>query len=158
MLPQAKSTLGVDIHIKVRTSMSNLITTFGPKRADELGMILPHEHVFVDLAAGQQVREVVRQPGIAAIELGTQPSDEPGRTPRTEYIDHAALGHGSTRLLRRPVITPGSARRPQCGCTAGGNRGRSAPATPTSCDLRASISAAKKLDQVEQLGALADNG
>ena len=29
--------------------MPNLVTTFGPKRADELGMILPHEHVFVDL-------------------------------------------------------------------------------------------------------------
>ena len=29
--------------------MPNLITTLGPKRADELGMILPHEHVFVDL-------------------------------------------------------------------------------------------------------------
>lgn len=29
--------------------MTHLITTLGPKRADELGMILPHEHVFVDL-------------------------------------------------------------------------------------------------------------
>ena len=29
--------------------MLHLITTLGPKRADELGMILPHEHVFVDL-------------------------------------------------------------------------------------------------------------
>jgi phosphotriesterase-related protein len=31
------------------TSAPKLITTLGPKRADELGMILPHEHVFVDL-------------------------------------------------------------------------------------------------------------
>jgi phosphotriesterase-related protein len=29
--------------------MAHLITTLGPKRADELAMILPHEHVFVDL-------------------------------------------------------------------------------------------------------------
>ena len=29
--------------------MPNLITTPGPKHADKLGMILPHEHVFVDL-------------------------------------------------------------------------------------------------------------
>ncbi len=29
--------------------MKLLHTTLGPKRADELGMILPHEHVFVDL-------------------------------------------------------------------------------------------------------------
>ena len=29
--------------------MASLITTLGPKRADELGILLPHEHVFVDL-------------------------------------------------------------------------------------------------------------
>lgn len=29
--------------------MPVLVTTLGPKTADELGMILPHEHVFVDL-------------------------------------------------------------------------------------------------------------
>lgn len=29
--------------------MATLLTTLGPKRADELGMILPHEHIFVDL-------------------------------------------------------------------------------------------------------------
>ena len=29
--------------------MSRMITTLGPMQADELGMILPHEHVFVDL-------------------------------------------------------------------------------------------------------------
>jgi phosphotriesterase-related protein len=29
--------------------MAQLFTTLGPKRADELGLILPHEHVFVDL-------------------------------------------------------------------------------------------------------------
>jgi len=34
--------------------MPKLITTLGPKRADELGMILPHEHVFVDLRTYDQ--------------------------------------------------------------------------------------------------------
>lgn len=29
--------------------MTHLITTLGPHRADELGLILPHEHIFVDL-------------------------------------------------------------------------------------------------------------
>ena len=29
--------------------MAHLFTTLGPKSADELGLILPHEHVFVDL-------------------------------------------------------------------------------------------------------------
>ena len=31
-----------------------LITTLGPRRADELGLILPHEHVFVDLRTCDQ--------------------------------------------------------------------------------------------------------
>ena len=34
--------------------MANLITTLGAKRADELGLILPHEHVFVDLRTWDQ--------------------------------------------------------------------------------------------------------
>jgi phosphotriesterase-related protein len=34
--------------------MTQLITTLGPKSADELGMILPHEHVFVDLRTWDQ--------------------------------------------------------------------------------------------------------
>jgi phosphotriesterase-related protein len=36
------------------TPMKLLHTTLGPKRADELGMILPHEHVFVDLRTPDQ--------------------------------------------------------------------------------------------------------
>lgn len=34
--------------------MTRLITTLGPKNADELGMILPHEHIFVDLRTWDQ--------------------------------------------------------------------------------------------------------
>jgi phosphotriesterase-related protein len=34
--------------------MPYLITTLGPKHADELGLILPHEHVFVDLRTWDQ--------------------------------------------------------------------------------------------------------
>jgi len=34
--------------------MAQLITTLGPIHADELGMILPHEHVFVDLRTWDQ--------------------------------------------------------------------------------------------------------
>ncbi len=32
--------------------MPQCITTLGPKSADDLGMILPHEHIFVDLRTG----------------------------------------------------------------------------------------------------------
>lgn len=34
--------------------MTRLITTLGPRCADELGMILPHEHIFVDLRTWDQ--------------------------------------------------------------------------------------------------------
>jgi phosphotriesterase-related protein len=34
--------------------MAQLITTLGPKDAEELGLILPHEHVFVDLRTWDQ--------------------------------------------------------------------------------------------------------
>ena len=34
--------------------MAHLVTTLGPKTADELGMILAHEHVFVDLRTWDQ--------------------------------------------------------------------------------------------------------
>ncbi|MCB8943060.1 MAG: esterase [Ardenticatenaceae bacterium] len=34
--------------------MSHLVTTLGPKHADELGLILPHEHIFVDLRTWDQ--------------------------------------------------------------------------------------------------------
>jgi phosphotriesterase-related protein len=36
--------------------MADLITTLGPKNADELGLILPHEHVFVDLRTPAQLK------------------------------------------------------------------------------------------------------
>lgn len=34
--------------------MASLITTLGPRSADEVGMILPHEHVFVDVRTSDQ--------------------------------------------------------------------------------------------------------
>jgi phosphotriesterase-related protein len=34
--------------------MARIMTTLGPKGADELGMLLPHEHVFVDLRTWDQ--------------------------------------------------------------------------------------------------------
>src|SRR5512139_2488393 len=34
-------------------TMSHLITTLGPLSAADVGMILPHEHLFVDLRTGE---------------------------------------------------------------------------------------------------------
>jgi phosphotriesterase-related protein len=38
--------------------MARLLTTFGPKSADEVGMILPHEHIFVDVRPPEKVVDV----------------------------------------------------------------------------------------------------
>jgi phosphotriesterase-related protein len=38
--------------------MPDLITTLGPKHAGELGLVLPHEHVLVDLRTPAQLRHV----------------------------------------------------------------------------------------------------
>jgi phosphotriesterase-related protein len=42
--------------------MAQLITTLGPKSAGELGMILPHEHIFVDLRSEEQRGATVVDP------------------------------------------------------------------------------------------------
>lgn len=48
--------------------MKLLHTTLGPKRADELGMILPHEHVFVDLRTPDQPGYAEADPdGVVAV-------------------------------------------------------------------------------------------
>ena len=39
--------------------MAQLITTLGLKSADALGMVLPHEHIFVDLRSEEQRRDTV---------------------------------------------------------------------------------------------------
>ncbi len=36
--------------------MAKLITTLGPKSADELGVILPHEHIYVDMQANERAK------------------------------------------------------------------------------------------------------
>jgi phosphotriesterase-related protein len=42
------------LHQDTHPSIAQLITTLGPRRAEELGLILPHEHVFVDLRTWDQ--------------------------------------------------------------------------------------------------------
>jgi phosphotriesterase-related protein len=73
--------------------MHRLITTLGPKSADELGMILPHEHVFVDLRTWDQ-------PG-----YGEADADDVVRlmTPEIE----AARGAGVTAIVEPGAIGVG---------------------------------------------------
>jgi phosphotriesterase-related protein len=53
--------------------MAQLITTLGPKDAGKLGMILPHEHIFVDLRPGKQDLSQIQSfevVGLMAPEIG----------------------------------------------------------------------------------------
>lgn len=102
--------------------MPHLITTLGPKRADELGMILPHEHVFVDLRTpdhpehGQgDVDDVIRlmQPQLAAAtEAGITAIVEPstlGVGRRADILQAVSLATGfplvaPTGIYREPWV------------------------------------------------------
>ena len=53
--------------------MAQLITTLGPLDASDLGMILPHEHVFVDLRTWDQ-------PGYAEATPEAAPEEKPKAT------------------------------------------------------------------------------
>ena len=52
--------------------MTYLYTTLGPKRADELGMILPHEHIFVDLRTWDQPGYGEAEPGDVVVWMGPE--------------------------------------------------------------------------------------
>lgn len=102
--------------------MPHLITTLGPKRADELGMILPHEHVFVDLRTpdhpeqGQaEADDVIRlmQPQLtAATEAGITAIVEPstlGVGRRADVLQAVSLTTGfplvaPTGIYREPWV------------------------------------------------------
>ncbi len=49
--------------------MAQLITTLGPKNADEVGLILPHEHVFVDLRTSNQPGYAQADPTVEYLNL-----------------------------------------------------------------------------------------
>ena len=82
--------------------MPTLFTTLGPKRADELGMILPHEHVFVDLRTPDQ-------PGYAQADAADvvalmAPEIERARAAGvTAIVDCAPVGVGRSADILRAV-------------------------------------------------------
>jgi phosphotriesterase-related protein len=78
--------------------MAQLITTLGPKKADELGLILPHEHVFVDLRTWDQ-------PGYAQAETADVLALMAPELSRAQAVGVSALVECSTvGVGRRPDI------------------------------------------------------
>ena len=93
--------------------MSHLYTTLGPKRADELGMILPHEHIFVDLRTWDQPGYGEADPEDVIARMG--PEVEAARAAGvTAPVDCAPLGVGRRAdILQRvseatgfPIVAP----------------------------------------------------
>jgi len=82
--------------------MTQLITTLGPKRADELGMILAHEHVFVDL-------RTYDQPGYAqadaadVIELMAPELEKARAAGVTAIVECSAVGVGRRADILKAV-------------------------------------------------------
>jgi phosphotriesterase-related protein len=82
--------------------MTALITTLGPLRADELGMILPHEHIFVDLRTPDQPGYA--QAETAAVVALMAPEIERARAAGvTAIVDCAPVGVGRRADILRAV-------------------------------------------------------
>ncbi len=69
--------------------MTRLITTLGPKNAEELGMILPHEHIFVDLRTWDQ-------PGYAQAEADDVIALMAPEIAKVQSVGVTAIGECST--------------------------------------------------------------
>jgi phosphotriesterase-related protein len=82
--------------------MTHLITTLGPKSADELGMILPHEHIFVDLGPieAENWRNATAEPVIA---LMTPYIEEIKAQGITALVECTPMGVGRRADIDRAV-------------------------------------------------------
>jgi phosphotriesterase-related protein len=86
----------------VTTTDRRLITTLGPRSADELGLILPHEHVFVDLRTSDQPGYA--QADTTAVVLLMGPEIERARAGGvTAIVEASTVGVGRRADIDRAV-------------------------------------------------------
>jgi phosphotriesterase-related protein len=86
----------------VTTTNLRLITTLGPRSADELGLILPHEHVFVDLRTSDQPGYA--QADTTAVVLLMGPEIERARAAGvTAIVEASTVGVGRRADIDRAV-------------------------------------------------------
>ena len=82
--------------------MASIMTTLGPKGADELGTVLPHEHVFVDLRTWDQPGYAEAEPGDVVALM--RPELERARSAGVSAIVEAStLGVGRRADIDRAV-------------------------------------------------------
>lgn len=93
--------------------MAQLITTLGPKSAGELGMILPHEHIFVDLRTSDRPGYGQADPQ-DVIRLMVPEIDKARAAGVTAIVDCAPVGVGRradilmavSEAARFPLVVP----------------------------------------------------
>ncbi|MDQ3167177.1 MAG: esterase [Chloroflexota bacterium] len=93
--------------------MPALQTTLGPKRRDELGMILPHEHVFVDLRTHDQPGYAEADPA-GVVRLMAGPIVEAMAAGVTAIVEPSTVGVGRrvdillavSRATGMPLVVP----------------------------------------------------
>lgn len=82
--------------------MANLITTLGPKTSDELGMILPHEHVFVDLRTWD-TPGYAQAESEAVVRLMAPELTQAQKADVTAIVECSAVGVGRRADIERAV-------------------------------------------------------
>src|SRR5215212_8555629 len=80
----------------------HLITTLGPRNADELGLILPHEHVFVDLRTWDQPGYGEAEPA-AVVALMAPEIERARRAGIVDIVEPGAVGVGRRADIVRAV-------------------------------------------------------
>jgi phosphotriesterase-related protein len=83
-------------------SEARLSTTLGPRRADELGAILPHEHVFVDLRTWDQPGYAEADPG-AVVALMAPEIGRARAAGITAIVECSTVGVGRRADIDRAV-------------------------------------------------------
>jgi phosphotriesterase-related protein len=93
--------------------MPHLITTLGPRSAEDLGMILPHEHLFVDLRTGEPpgFAEAAPQDVIARMGPELERARSAGMTALVECTPvgvgrRADLVRALSEAVQFPVLVP----------------------------------------------------
>jgi hypothetical protein len=90
------------------SAMASIMTTLGPMRADELGMLLPHEHVFVDLRTWDQPGYAEADPAAVVALMGPR-SSAPGRRASRPSSNAARSASGDAPISTVPCRPrPGS--------------------------------------------------
>ena len=82
--------------------MTTLITTLGPKQLDELGLILPHEHIFVDLRTWDQPGYAEADPA-DVIRLMTPEIERARAAGVTAIVECSPVGVGRRADIDRAV-------------------------------------------------------